>query len=54
MARALTCDCGETLTGQDDEELFRLVRQHVNEDHEDLVLSDGQVRDMIAARATDA
>jgi hypothetical protein len=23
MARTLTCDCGEVLTGQDDEELFR-------------------------------
>jgi ferrochelatase len=49
MARALTCDCGETLTGQDDEELFRLARQHIKEDHEDRIMSDGQVRDLIAA-----
>lgn len=54
MARAMTCDCGEVLTGADDEELFRLARQHAKEDHEDLVLSDGQVRDLVAARAADA
>jgi predicted small metal-binding protein len=54
MARTLTCDCGEVLTGQDDEELFRLARQHVKEDHEDRVMSDGQVRDLIAANAKDA
>jgi predicted small metal-binding protein len=54
MARKLTCDCGEVLTGQDDEELFRLARQHVKEDHEDRVMSDGQVRDLIAANAKDA
>jgi predicted small metal-binding protein len=54
MARTLTCDCGEKLTGQDDEELFRIARQHLKEDHEDRVMSDGQVRDLIAAKATDA
>jgi predicted small metal-binding protein len=51
MARTLKCDCGEVLTGQDDEEIFRLARQHIKEDHPDMVMSDGQVRDLIAARA---
>lgn len=54
MARTLTCECGEKLVGQDDEALFRLARQHLKEDHEDRVMSDGQVRDLIAARARDA
>ena len=54
MARTLTCDCGEKLTGQDDQELFRMARQHLKEDHEDRVMSDGQVRGLIAAKATDA
>jgi predicted small metal-binding protein len=54
MARKLKCDCGEVLTGQDDDELFRLARQHVKEDHADMIMSDGQVRDLIAAKATDA
>ena len=31
MARTLKCDCGEVLTGQDDDELFRLGRQHIKE-----------------------
>ena len=54
MARTLACECGEKLVGRDDEELFRLARQHLKEDHEDRVMSDGQVRDLIAARAQDA
>ena len=54
MARTMTCDCGEVLTGPDDEALFRVARQHVKEDHEDMVLSDGQLRDLIAARVKDA
>jgi hypothetical protein len=53
MARTLTCDCGEVLKGEDDEALFRLARQHIKEDHEDRVLSDGQVRDLIATNAKD-
>ena len=54
MARTLTCDCGEVLTGQDDEELFRQGRQHIKEDHPNLVMSDGQIRDLITAKAKDA
>ena len=54
MARTLTCDCGEVLTGQDDEELFRHGRQHIKEDHPNMVMSDGQIRDLITAKAKDA
>lgn len=54
MARTLRCDCGEVLTGQDDDELFRQAKMHVNEDHPDLAMTDGQIRDLIAAKATDA
>jgi predicted small metal-binding protein len=54
MARTVTCDCGEVLTGQDDEEVFRLARQHIKEDHPDMVMSDGQIRDLITARAKDS
>jgi predicted small metal-binding protein len=54
VARTLRCDCGKVLIGQDDEELFRLARQHVTEDHDDRVMSDGQIRDLVAANARDA
>ena len=30
MAREMTCDCGRTLTGQDDEELFREAKEHID------------------------
>jgi hypothetical protein len=56
MAHILTCDCGEILTGQDDRDLFRLVRRHLGENHPDRVVSDGELRDLITAEAeeTDA
>src|SRR4051794_34860878 len=36
-----------------DQELLRMARQHRKEDHEDRVMSDGQVRDLIAAEVKD-
>jgi len=53
MAREMTCDCGRTLRGQDDEELFRGAKEHIHHEHPDMVVTDGQVRDMVAARARD-
>jgi hypothetical protein len=53
MWREMTCDCGRTLTGQDDDELFREAKEHVHYDHPDMVVTDGQVRDMVAAKARD-
>jgi hypothetical protein len=54
MARQMTCDCGKTLTALDDNELFREAKEHVHFDHSDMVVTDGQVRDLVAAKATDA
>jgi hypothetical protein len=56
MAHMLTCDCGEVLTGQDDQDLVRLMRQHLRHDHPERVVSDRQLQDLIAASAeeTDA
>ena len=56
MAHILTCDCGEILTGQDDHDLFHLVRRHLSEHHPDRVVSDSELRDLITAEAeeTDA
>jgi hypothetical protein len=54
MARTLRCDCGEVLAGQDDDDLFQQARRHVHEDHPDRSMTDGQIRDLVTARATDA
>jgi hypothetical protein len=54
MARTMTCDCGETLTGRDDEELFRLGKQHIAQKHPDMKLGDDQIRGMITQMAKDA
>src|SRR5689334_630049 len=54
MARTMTCDCGQTLTGADDEELARQGRQHVQQVHPDMAMTDEQLRQVIASRAKDA
>ena len=51
--RAIECPCGHRLEGQDDEELFRLAREHVDRDHPEMERSDAQLRERIAADAYD-
>ena len=54
MTRKLTCECGEILTAQDDEELVRQGRQHIKLEHPDMPISDGMIRDMVKTKAKDA
>jgi MFS family permease len=51
--RAIECPCGHHLDGADDEELFRLAREHVDRDHPEIQRSDEQLRERIAADAYD-
>ena len=53
MARAVTCACGASFTGADDEDLFRQTRQHAQEQHADLQMTDDQIRGMISSHARD-
>ena len=52
--RAIDCPCGHHVEALDDEELFRLCREHVDRDHPDMERSDEQIRERIAADARDA
>ncbi len=52
--RVIDCQCGTTLKAANDEDLVSVVREHVNEDHPELDLSDEQVQEMIAEQAYDA
>lgn len=47
--KALDCECGHHLEATDDAELQRRVREHVDEDHPDMRLGDGQIRELVAA-----
>ena len=51
--RALDCQCGKHLEGRDDEELYRLARDHVDRDHFEMELSDEQVRGIVELGAYD-
>jgi predicted small metal-binding protein len=49
--RAIECPCGHHLEGADDDELFRLAREHVDRDHPEMQRTDAQLRERIAADA---
>jgi len=51
--RELQCPCGITLTGADDDELFRLGRQHADEHHGSDSITDGFIREHVRANARD-
>ena len=52
--RAMTCDCGTTLTAESDEELVAQAREHVDADHPDMGASDEMLRGLVASKAHDA
>jgi hypothetical protein len=51
--RAINCPCGHYLEAADDEQLFRLARDHVDRDHPELRRTDEELRRRIAADAFD-
>jgi rhodanese-related sulfurtransferase len=51
--RAIDCPCGHHLEAADDEELFRLCRDHVEREHPEMQRTDAQIRARVAADAHD-
>jgi predicted small metal-binding protein len=51
--RAIDCPCGHRLEAEDDEELFRKAREHVDQDHPEMERTDEQLRERVAADAYD-
>jgi predicted small metal-binding protein len=51
--RAIECPCGHHLEGADDDELFRLAREHVDRDHPEMQRSDDDIRARVAVDAYD-
>jgi predicted small metal-binding protein len=49
--RVIDCDCGQTLQAANDEDLFKVAREHVDQAHGDRGLSDDQVRGLIEEQA---
>ena len=52
--RAIDCPCGHRLESADDEELFRLAREHIDSGHPEMDRTDEQVRERVAADAYQA
>ena len=51
MARQMTCDCGEVLTGVDDNELMQLGGAHAAAKHPEMNITEEQGRALVAAKA---
>ena len=45
--RALDCSCGQHLEADNDKELFKRAREHVDTDHPEMRLSDEKVRHIV-------
>lgn len=52
--RAIDCPCGHYFEAANDEELFRLCREHVDRDHPEMERTDEQLCARISADAHDA
>jgi len=50
--RAINCPRGHHIEATDDEELFRLAREHVDRDHPEMQRSDAQIRERVAQTPT--
>jgi predicted small metal-binding protein len=51
--RAIDCPCGHRFEGADDDELFRLAREHVDRDHPEMQRSDEQIWERVRNDAYD-
>jgi len=49
--RAIDCPCGHHFEAADDEELFRLCREHVEREHPEMRRTSEQIRERVAADA---
>jgi len=52
--RAIDCPCGHHFEAAEDEELFRLCREHVDAEHPEMQRTDEQIRQRVTADAYDA
>lgn len=51
--RAIDCPCGHRLQGEDDEELVRKAREHIDREHPEMERTDEELRARVAADAYD-
>ncbi len=52
--RVIDCDCGATLQAANDDDLYKAAREHVDQEHPDMQLTDDQLRSLVAERAYEA
>ena len=55
MARTITCECGDAVTAENDEELVHAIRRHDVLIHAGMVgMTEDQIQELIRAKAQDA
>jgi predicted small metal-binding protein len=50
--RVIDCECGHTLQAANDEDLLRVARQHMQEEHGDQEVNEDQLQGLIARAYT--
>lgn len=53
MKRAIVCPCGHRMEAANDEELYKVVRHHVDEKHPELNFNKKDILNMIKEKAYD-
>jgi predicted small metal-binding protein len=49
--RVIDCDCGQTLQAANDDDLAQRVREHMDDRHSDMELTEDGVRELVADKA---
>jgi predicted small metal-binding protein len=52
--RVIDCECGDTLHAANDDDLFKVAREHMDREHAELEMTDDQVRQLVAEKAYEA
>ncbi len=45
--KTVNCGCGERLEAANDEEMFKKVRAHIDQEHPEMQISDEEVRKIV-------
>lgn len=53
MSRVAECMCGQVIRGKDDDELFKNAREHADQAHKEMNISDDMIRQLLSTYAQD-
>jgi predicted small metal-binding protein len=52
--RVLDCECGKTMQAANDQDLVEAVREHIDQEHPDMDMSEEEIEELVGSQAYDA